>query len=375
MRPDVVIVGGGVIGWSAAFHLTRLSPGLSVVVLDKNPRGGQGSTALAAGGVRAQFSTNVNILLSKESISFFERFEEETGENPSFRQNGYLFVASTEQGAAHLAACIALQRSLEVEVGTESPLLAVGILKTDDIRGAAFAPKDGYLDPYSVCRGFENAARRAGASAIYNTRVLGGTGENVRTEHGEIDCGAVLLCSGHWSSGVCGDFGIDIPIHHQRHMLALTGPVPGLPPRLPMVVDLESSFHFRPEGEGLLIGCNWDCPTPANPDDAALFDFGFLQVIAEHGMARLPMLETVGFDTKRSWAGYYAETPDRHAIIGQMEGLYLATGFGGHGIMHSPAAGRAIAQLMLNGSSDMDVTALRPSRFAEGDLVVEAMVI
>lgn len=375
MRPDVVIVGGGVIGWSAAFHVLRIDPGLSVVVIDKNSRGGMGSTSLAAGGVRAQFSTRVNILLSKESIAFFERFEEETGEDPSFRQHGYLFVSSTKEGAAHLAACVALQRSLGVEVETVSPVLTVGILRTNDLLAASFAPKDGYLDPYAVCRGFEAAARRAGATAVYNARVLGGDSTSVLTEHGPIECGAVLLCPGHWSAEVGGGFGIEIPVQHKRHMLTLTGPVFGLLSNLPMVVDLETSFHFRPEGKGLLVGCNWDCPTTPDPNEPALFDFGFLQAIADHGIHRLPMLEKVGFDTKRSWAGYYAETPDRHAIIGKAGGVFLATGFGGHGIMHSPAAGHAIAQLMLTGASDVDVSALRPSRFAEGDLVVENMVI
>ncbi|MDQ2985540.1 MAG: FAD-binding oxidoreductase [Armatimonadota bacterium] len=375
MRPDVAIVGGGVIGWSAAFHLMRLVPSLSVVVIDKYSRGGMGSTSLAAGGVRAQFSTPVNILLSKESIEFFERFEEETGEDPSFRQHGYLFVASTKRGAAYLASCVALQLSLGVEVDTVNPVLTIGILQTSDLLAASFAPKDGYLDPYAVCRGFEGAARKAGATAIYNTRVLGGDLATVRTEHGPLECGAVLLCPGHWSAGVGDGFGIEIPVQHTRHMLTLTGPVPGLLSNLPMVVDLETSFHFRPEGEGLLVGCNWDCPTPPDPNEPALFDFGFLQAIAQHGMHRLPMLNKVGFDTKRSWAGYYAETPDRHAIIGKVGGVFLATGFGGHGIMHSPAAGRAIAQLMMTGASDLDISTLRPSRFAEGDWVVENMVI
>jgi sarcosine oxidase subunit beta len=378
MRPDVAIVGGGVIGWSAAFHLKKLDPKIEVVVIDKNAGGGMGSTGLAAGGVRAQFSTSVNIALSKRSIQFFERFEEETGEDPSFRQHGYLFVTATDHGAANLARSRDLQRSCGVAVEEWGGLALserTPYLESVDILSACFGPKDGYLDPYAVCRGFEKAAKKAGAASIYNTKVVSGDNEGVRTEHGPVECGAVLLCPGHWSAGLGSLFGLDLPVRHERHMLALTGPVDGLPDEVPMVVDLDTSFHFRREGEGLLIGCNWECPTPKSPDAPAVFDFGFLQAIAEGAMHRLPLLAEVGFDSKRSWAGFYAETPDHHAIIGETEGIYVATGFGGHGVMHSPAAGSAIAQLIVDGVSDIDVSTLRPSRFADGDLIVEEMVI
>jgi len=378
MQPDVVIVGGGVIGWSAAYHLSRRDPGLRVVVVDKNSAGGMGSTGLAAGGVRAQFSTSVNIALSKRSIEFFERFADMTGEDPSFRQHGYLFVTATEHGAAHLRRCSDLQARHGVFVEEWSDLALserAPYLHSQDLKAARFGPRDGYLDPFSVCTGFEKAARRNGVASHYNTRVVSGDAKRVQSEHGPIDCGAVLLATGHWSRSLGALFGIDLPVVHQRHMLALTGPVGNVPEALPMVVDLDTSFHFRCEGNALLIGCNWECPTPRDPDAPAVFEFGFLQAIAEYGLHRLPLLADAGFDTKRCWAGYYAETPDHHAIIGEADGIYMATGFGGHGIMHSPAAGEAIAEIIVDGKSDLDVGALRPSRFAEGDLIVEEMVI
>lgn len=378
MQPDVVIVGGGVIGWSAAYHLSRRDPAMRIVVVDKYAGGGMGSTGLAAGGVRAQFSTAVNIALSKRSIEFFERFEELTGEDPSFRQNGYLFVTATEQGATHLRRCSDLQAQHGVFVEAWSDLALAErapYLHSKDILAARYGPRDGYLDPFSICRGFEKAARRNGVANHYGTLAISGSSNYVQTEHGQIECGAVLLASGHWSRSLGESFGVDLPVVHQRHMLALTGPIEVLPDDLPMVVDLDTSFHFRREGNGLLIGCNWDCPTPRDPDAPAVFEFGFLQAIAERGLHRLPLLAEAGFDTKRCWAGYYAETPDHHAIIGEADGIHIATGFGGHGIMHSPAAGEAIAQIMTEGRSDLDISALRPSRFAEGDLVIEEMVI
>jgi sarcosine oxidase subunit beta len=378
MRPDVAIVGGGVLGWSAAYNLARLDPSLRVVVIDRFAGSGMGATGLAAGGVRAQFSTEVNVALSKRSIAIFEGFQEETGEDISFRQYGYLLVTATDTGAAALTSRRELQVGLGVTVEEWGPLALEEkspYLFRDDILAANFGPKDGYLDPYAVCKGYERAARDNGVGAISNTQVLAGKKGLVVTEHGSIECGTVLLCPGHCSAKTTEAFGASIPIVHKRHMLALTGPAPNLPERLPMGVDVDTSFHFRKEGEGLLIGCNWECATSQDPDAPAVFEFGFLQAIAEHGIKRLPLLGEVGFDTKRSWAGYYAETPDHHAVIGEVDGVFLCTGFGGHGIMHSPAAGEAVAQLISSGKSDIDVRPLRPSRFAEGDLIVEEMVI
>src|SRR5687768_6489737 len=326
MQPDVVIVGGGAIGWSAAFHLLRNRTGLRVVVVDKHAGSAMGSTGLAAGGVRAQFSTSVNIALSKRSIEFFERFGDETGEDASFRQYGYLFVTGSDRGVSHLVKCRELQATHGVFVEAWGPLSLAErapYLNHDDLLAANFGPKDGYLDPYAVCRGFEKAARSLGAVSNYNTAVISGDKGRVQTEHGLIECGSVLLCSGHWSTSLGAAFGVDLPVRHERHMLALTGPVDNLPAELPMVVDLDTRFHFRREGEGLLIGCNWACGTPRDPDAPAIFEFGFLQAIAERGIHRLPMLGDVGFDTKRSWAGYYAETPDHHAIIGEANGVFV----------------------------------------------------
>lgn len=354
--------------------MRRLDPALTVVLLDQQRKDRPAATGLAAGGVRAQFSTEVNIRLSLRSIEFFEEFEQHTGVDPGFKQNGYLFVTATERGKSYLGACSALQRSCGVEVHEwdyDSLKKQAPYLETDDVLAANFAPRDGFLDPHSVASGF---AKACGAKVI-RAQVTGGEKGRVLTEHGPIDCGVVLLCPGHWAGSALPTFGVDLPIRHHRHMLAMTSETPDLPEELPMVVDLDTSFHFRREGRGLLIGCNWPCSTPDDPNDPALFDFGFLQHLADVAVARLPMLETIGFDTKASWAGYYAETPDRHAVIGEVDGVYVATGFGGHGIMHSPAAGEAIAELMLNRTCTVDVGALRPSRFDEDDLIVEEMVI
>jgi sarcosine oxidase subunit beta len=364
---DVAIIGAGVVGWSSAYFLLKSNPKLSVSVIDRYPSFAMGSTGRAAGGVRAQFGTEVNISLSIRSIEFFEEFEQRTGVDPNFRQYGYLFTSATASGAKYLESTQRLQKDL----GVPSKLLSARqvqekcpYLLTADVVAATFSPTDGYLDPYSVCKGFENAARAMGGTAMYG-RELSAPPESEVT----------VLCTGHWSKDVGAMLGIDLPVAAEKHQLAMTDSARELPQRLPMVVDLDTSFHFRREGEGLLVGFNADLPHEQVEEEPG-FDFAFLEQLADVGLHRLPLLGSLGFDTKKCWAGYYAETPDRHAIIGEMNGVVVATGFGGHGVMHSPAAGMAVSEIVLEGScTSFDINGLRPSRFAENDLIVEPMVI
>lgn len=380
-KADILIIGGGVIGWSIAYWLKRLQSNLTIVVVDRHESMAQGATGRAAGGVRAQFATEVNIRLSQFSINFFERFESHTGVDPSFHQEGYLFVTATEQGANYLSKTRKIQNALGVDVIELSPediTRRAPYLNTNDLIAGSFAAKDGYLDPYSVCRGFENTARKNGTIAKYGTEVIGAQTNNVILQNtkGQVDeltAAQIVLCPGHWADTTASLFDIELPIKKEKHQLAITERLDQLPHKIPMIVDLDTSFHFRREGAGILIGFN--DPASAQSEDLN-FDFGFLERLAPVAMHRLPSITTTGFDTKKSWTGYYAETPDHHAIIGKVNGIVVACGFGGHGIMHSPAAGIAAAEMILHGeSSQLDIHALRPERFAENDLIQESMVI
>lgn len=375
-KADVLIAGAGVIGWSAAAHLLRLAPRLSVLVADKAAVSGSGATGRAAGGVRAQFGTPINIAFSLFSIREFEMVAEEV----AFRQHGYLFVTATEAGLRNMESLTPMQQSLGVPVRRLTPAEVrelVPLLNTGDVVGATFCPTDGYLDPHLVCSLFEKEARQAGARFLPHTEVLGFDGKVVQTTAGDVACSAAVLATGHWSGELASHLGLEIPVRPERHQLALTGEVSGLSARLPMVVDMDTTFHFRPEGRGLLVGYTDHLPQPAITfDQPPAFDAGFLEELAEVALHRLPVLGEVGFDTRRSWAGWYAETPDKHAIVGRLSHWIVATGFGGHGVMHSPAAGQAVAELVLRGEcKTFDLRPLRPSRFAEGDLTVEAVVI
>lgn len=375
-KADVLIAGAGVIGWSVAAHLLRLAPRLSVVVADKAAVSGSGTTGRAAGGVRAQFGTPINIAFSLLSIREFERFAEEV----AFRQHGYLFVTATEAGLHAMDTLTPMQQSLGVPVRRLTPAEVrdlAPMLNTADVVAATFCPTDGYLDPHLVCSMYEKEAREAGARFLPNAEVLRFDGDVAQTTAGDVGCSTAVLATGHWSGELASRLGLEIPVKPERHQLALTGEVSGLSAHLPMVVDMDTTFHFRPEGRGLLAGYTDHLPQPTAPlDQPPPFDARFLEELAEVALHRLPLLAEVGFDTRRSWAGWYAETPDKHAIIGELGHWIVATGFGGHGVMHSPAAGQAVAELILHGEcKTFDLHPLRPSRFPEGDLVVEAVVI
>lgn len=377
MKVDVAIVGGGVIGWSGAYHILSQQPNASVVVLERNPTFAMGSTGRAAGGVRAQFGSPINIQLSLYSISAFERFEQVIGVDIAFRQFGYLLVASNETTQNDMEAAVRLQAELGVDVallGRDQVADIAPYIRSDDLLAGAFSPRDGYLDPHAVCAGYHRAARQLGAQAWNSVEVSGGHATYVETSEGSLSVGRVVLATGHWSRDVARSFGIDLDVAPVKHQLALTSAAPALPEALPMVVDLSTTFHFRREGAGLLLG--YDDPLADPSDRSEGFDFRFLDHIAEPGMHRLPALAELAIDPKKCWAGFYAETPDHHAVIGIENGIILCTGFGGHGVMHSPAAGRGIAELALDGECrTFDLRPLRPQRFTEGDLVTEAMVI
>ncbi|MCH8274853.1 MAG: FAD-binding oxidoreductase [Armatimonadetes bacterium] len=417
-RYDVAIIGGGVIGWSCAYHLVKRKPGLRVAVLERCASCGRGSTGRAAGGVRAQFGTAVNVQLSLASIRAFERFQDEVGAEVEFRQAGYLFVTATEKGAEHLRRVVPMQQELGVPVEClDGPGIhdRASYLYADDLLSGAFSPADGYLDPHAVCAGYEGAARRLGVVPLYSTEVAsldddgalvvapaetgnrespspaarGSVGEGV------VRANEIVVASGHWSGDLARRLGLELPIEQEIHYLAVTEPFEGLPDLVPMVVDLDTGFHFRREGAGLLVGCKFRSvggrftggSVPGSPVGAAAssaldlradppFDNAFLERLAEVGPPRLPLLSEARFDTRKGWAGYYAETPDGHAIIGRIGDFIIATGFGGHGVMHSPAAGQAVAEIILDGEcSSFNIRPLRPQRFAEGDLIRETMVL
>jgi sarcosine oxidase subunit beta len=377
---DVVIIGGGVIGTSIAYHLARMGR-QDIVVLERESMLGMGSTGKCAGGIRQQFSTEVNIRLAMESVSFFQRFQAKLGTDPEFHQHGYLFLATTEEDATAFRQNVALQRSLGLEVELLSPQEAhqfVPALNTEDVVLATYCPTDGYADPHSVLQGFAKGARQLGVEICTDTQATTielqeGKVRAVVTDRGRIQTPVVVDAAGPWLAVVARMVGIELPVLPYRRQIFVTSPFPAIPGPLPMVIDFQPSFYFRKEGPGILMGMTDDEEPPSFNTQV---DWEFLAQVVERAIHRAPILEQAGF--MDGWGGLYAVTPDDNPILGpipEVEGFICAGGFSGHGFMLAPAIGRAVAELILEGRSSADISPLGIERLRQGREFREERVI
>ena len=385
---DVVIIGSGIVGSSVAYHLAEAGC-TNVLVIERDAHQGKGSTGKSMGGVRAQFSTPVNIQMSRYSIDFFARFDEVVGHPADYRPHGYLFCATTEQHLSYLKSNRERQAALGVNnvelVSVKDIADFVPQLRTDDILGGTFCPTDGFVDPHSVMMGFMLKARDSGVRLWLHTIVTGIEVEQeagarrvagVITSRGLVSTRVVVNAAGPWAAQIAAMAGTDLPVHPLRRQLLPTEPFDQLPKRFPMVIDMSTGFHFRREGKGILLAWNDPKETSGFKTD---FDPAFVEKILTRAADRVPCLAEAEVNPQRGWAGLYEMTPDHHAIIGpapDVEGLYFVNGFSGHGVMHSPASGRITADLILQGHSNLiDASQLGVERFAGGKLLQETAVL
>jgi glycine/D-amino acid oxidase-like deaminating enzyme len=398
---DVVIIGSGIVGSSVAYHLAEQGC-TNVLVIEREAHQGKGSTGKSMGGVRAQFSTDVNIKMSRYSIDFFSTFDQVVGHPADYRPHGYLFCATNERHLAYLNANRERQIALGVDnvelVSTADILKFVPQLRVDDIIGGTFCPTDGFVDPHSVMMGFMLKARERGVRLWLDTEVTGIETDSsnggpslecggpaplfprritgVNTTRGFVSTCIVVNAAGPWAANVARMAGADLPVEPLRRQLVPTEPFAELPQRFPMVIDMSTGFHFRREGKGILLAWNDPDETPGFKTE---FDPTFVEKILTRAADRVPCLAEAEVNPRRAWAGLYEMTPDHHAIIGpspNVEGLFFANGFSGHGVMHSPASGRITSDLILQGRSDLvDASQLSLERFAEGRLLEETAVL
>jgi len=381
---EVVIIGGGIVGSSIAWHLTEAGC-KNVLVVERETQQGKGSTGKSMGGVRAQFATAVNIRMSLYSIPFFRTFDERMEYPSGYRPQGYLFVATSHRHMDYLRANGKLQAELGLksvqQLTPEDVIRMVPQLRADDIVGGSFCSTDGFVDPYSVMKGFMLRASERGARLWRDVEVTGidvdGSGvAGVRTARGNVATRTVVNAAGAWAAQVARFAGIDLPVEPLRRMLVPTEPFDRISDRAPMTIDMATGFHFRPEGRGLLLA--WNDPEETKGYNTN-FDPAFVEKILTRAVTRVPCLEEVEVNPKRAWAGLYEMTPDHHCIIGPapgVPGFFLANGFSGHGVMHSPATGRIVADLIMKGRSDLvDTSAIGLERFAENRLLEEAVVL
>ncbi|MFL5864735.1 MAG: NAD(P)/FAD-dependent oxidoreductase [Solirubrobacteraceae bacterium] len=375
---SVVIIGGGVIGTSAAFHLSEA--GVDVVLCERAELG-SGSTSRAAGGVRAQFSDALNIQIAQRSLKAFGAFAERPGWEIDLKRSGYLFVLSRQDDMAEFQSSVELQNAH----GVPSRMLTAGearqlcpLLGGEDILGASFSPDDGHATPEAVVQGYAVAARRLGADLRVGCEVIGietagGEIRTVITNHGPIATSIVLCAAGAWSRR-CGDMvGVALPVTPLRRQILFTEPMDDLPPELPFTIDFASSFYFHREGPGLLMGMSHGAEQPGfelqTTDD-------WIPDLLRIASRRAPRIAEAGI--KGGWAGLYEVTPDHNAIIGESRrvGRFLyATGFSGHGFLQGPAVGEILRDLVLERPPFVDVGPLSVDRFSDAMLRPEYNVV
>ncbi len=380
----MIIIGAGVVGSSIAYHLTEAGC-RNVLILERETSPGKGSTGKSMGGVRAQFATPVNIQMSLYSIPFFRDFEEATGHPSGYRPQGYLFVATRQSHLEYLRGNYSQQTALglkTVQLLSAGEVLRIAPeLRSDDILGGSFCWTDGFVDPNSVMSGFMARAVERGARLLRDTEATGIAMDShgvagVRTTRGFMASRTVVNAAGAWARLVAQLAGIELPVEPLRRMLVPTQPFDRISRKSPMVVDMATGFHYRPEGLGLLLAWNDPDETPGFNMN---FDPAFIEKILTRGVDRVPCLAEVEINPRRAWAGLYEMTPDHHPVLGRVDeapGLFLANGFSGHGVMHSPATGRILADLILKGSTELiDAGQLNLRRFAENRLLKETVVL
>ena len=377
--PDVVVIGGGCIGASIAYHLVMRGV-RRVLVLERDSLG-SGSTSRNAGGIRQQFSTEINVQLSQRSLPRFEHFADEFGIDIQFHQVGYLFLITEDRDVAPFERSLALQTRLGVPV---QRLDRSGVrevfpeLVCDDLRFATFCAKDGYADPSSILNGFVSRARAGGAmfrtaAAVTAIDVEHGRVTGVRIGDERIACGTVVNAAGAWAGEVGRLVGIDLPITPLRRQMFVTESAPGLTRPIPLTIEFSTGFYMHRESGGVLMGMPDPSDAPGYREDV---NWSFVPMVVERALARVPQLAQTGIRT--GIAGLYEDTPDKHPILGtvdDVEGFIVAAGFSGHGLQHAPATGDLIAELFTNERLSLDISSLRFGRFASGEPVREHNVV
>ena len=377
---DAIIIGGGVMGASTAYHLAARGQ-KNILLLEKEDFFGTGATGRCAGGVRYQFGTEINIRLSLDSLPMLERFKDEIGQIIDYRKTGYLFLLTNQAEVAIFKRNVELQNRLGAKtewLSGDEIRKRLPMMHLEEVSAGSFNPRDGLVDPNSVVMGYISAAQRLGCQAISSISVTG-----IQTRSGRVVCvntpdqiisvPLVVDATGPWANLTGQMAGIQIPVTPLRRQWLTTNALPELPTDFPFVIDFAQSLYFHPEGRGLLTGMSNPLETPGYDQN---IDPDWELVHMEAAIKRLPLLERAGLASRM--AGLYEVTPDAHPIFGKtpVDGYYVVTGFSGHGFMHGPIAGKLMSEIILDGkATTLDISMLDLARFSEGRLIHEYNVV
>ena len=357
MRASVVVIGGGAIGTSVAFHLAEA--GVEDVVLVERGALGSGSTSRAAGGIRTQFGDELNVRIARRSLEAYRAFGERPGAEIDFRQDGYLFLLEEP-------ATLPGTELLSPEEAAE----LCPLLRTDGLIGAAYAADGARATPDAVVQGYASGARRHGARVLTGCEVVGIRAGLVETTRGRIETEAVVCAAGPWSASCGAMAGVELPVTPVRTRVLLTDAIDGAPRDMPLTVDLARRYYLHPEGPGLLVGFT-------EPHEPAGFDQvetdGWAEGLMAAAARRTPAICDCGL--RGGWTGWMENTPDHNALIGEVDGFFYAAGFSGHGFMQAPAVGELVRDLLVGAEPFADVTPLAAERFALGRARPERNVV
>jgi glycine/D-amino acid oxidase-like deaminating enzyme len=365
---DVVVIGSGINGASCAWHLA--CRGLRVTVLERAGAAATGSTGQSAAGVRVQFTTAANIRLSMYSLPVYRNFAEQHGRDIGYRDIGYLLLVPEERWTRHLES-VALQTKLGAPVDVIDPIEAQKYIDFDatGLAGATYGPWDGVIDPHMACLAWVAMAKELGVDFRMDAEVTGvsrvGDGWSVRTATTSWACSHIVNAAGAWSGEMGRLAGLDVPVVPKRIQIFLSAPIAD-ERTYPLTIDLATGVYVRSEGDRVLFGLDDHGQKPGFTEG---IDQEWLERVLVTGVTRFPWWEEMGVDLRRSWWGYYAMSPDRSPIIGphpDAAGWIDACGFSGHGIMHAPATGVAVAELVADGTtSTVNVDHFSHTRFGE----------
>lgn len=368
MRADVVIVGGGIVGCATAFELARKKAG-RIVLIERETLLGTGATAKCAGGIRAQFSSEVNCRVSQLAEQIFMNFKDEVGVEAAYEKVGYLFCLIREEDAVSFRTQLQMWQRLGLPAVWLTPdeiRKQVPVIETGDLLGGTFCSSDGLADAGEYMVAYEKQARNHGVQILSGRTVTavsqkGGRVSGVTADGEQFETETVINCAGPYAAEIGRMVGLDVPVSPLKRQICKTAPLEWLPENVPMIVDIASGLYMHRESGGMLMG--WADPATKPGYDMST-DANYTDEIIMRALARMPLLETA--EITNAWGGLYETTPDHHAIIGPTQdvpGFWNCTGFSGHGFMHAPAAGRLVAEWIIDGKPSIDLSRLALERF------------